>query len=489
MPSEAHQHQSIRQSAAMHHSAGFIPELEHEVLGALLVSKSVKLEAAALRPEHFIEPLHRLIFENISTAAAQYGSASAGVVLRMFTEQQKQAAESALGFPLADYLARLTVNCVRGPAGLKTSISAVMQQWGRLALGEEAAAISEASQDPGADPLEMARHLSRAIDDIASPLGSGRQIKTRHTFAEASAAALQAVQDAIDRGHGLTGTTWGLADVNHATGGIQRGEMTVIGARPSMGKTAVALSIALKAARSNVGVGFVSLEMGAKTLAMRALTDLAYDRLGRVHYADLIAGRVSPDQFAVIEAASDEFGRLPLLIEDAPNQSVTQVRAKLDRMCEDLEKRGASMAVLVVDYLQLVAASSRYQGNRVHEITEISAGLRNMAREYDIAVLALSQLSRGVETREDKRPMMSDLRDSGSIEQDADTIVFLYREAYYLAKERGKDPDAEADRLDRLEQVENKLEFIIAKQRNGPVKSIDLFIDIACSAVRNAVRV
>ncbi|PYE98932.1 replicative DNA helicase [Rhizobium sp. PP-F2F-G38] len=472
----------------MHESAGFIPDLEQEVLGSLLFSTTAKLEAASLRPEHFIEPLHRLIFENILSAIAQYSSSQTGVVYRLFTEEQKQIAAKSLGFPLSEYLARITANCVRGPAGLKNSIAAMMQQWGRLALGEEAASIHAASQDPGSDPLEMTRYLSRTVDDIASTLRAGRQVKTRHTFGEASAAALQAVQDAIDNGHGLTGTTWGLTDVNQATGGIQRGEMTILGGRPSMGKTAVALSLGLKAALSGVGVGLISLEMAARTLAMRALTDLAYDRHGRVHYSDLITGRVSPEQFAIIESAHDEFSRLPLFIEDMPGQSVTQIRAKLDRMCEDGEKRGAPIGVLIVDYLQLVAASSRYQGNRVHEITEISAGLRNLAREYNIGVLALSQLSRGVETREDKRPMMSDLRDSGSIEQDADTIIFVFREAYYLSKERGKDADAEADRLDRLEQCENRLEFIIAKQRNGPVKTINLFLDIACSAVRNAAR-
>lgn len=473
----------------MHQSPGFIIELEQEVLGSLLRGTNIKLEAASLQLEHFIDPFHRQLFENIVLSVEQYDTASPPIVRRLFTDDQCEAAKKKLGISLSEYLARLAANCARGPAGLmKHSIPAMLQQWGRLTIGGEVEIAKAASEDPGADPLAIARTLARSLDDISSGLRTQRRTKTRHTFAEASSDALQAVSDAMERGHGLTGITWGLTDVNHATGGMQRGELTILGARPSMGKTAVALSIGLKAAQSGVGVGVISLEMGARTLAMRALTDLAYDRFGAVAYSDLLTGRVSREGFEAVEAAQEQFGRLPLLIEDMPNQSVSDIRAKLDRMCEDAERSGVALGALIVDYLQLAAPSGRYAGNRVHEITEISAGLRNMAREYNVALMALSQLSRGVETREDKRPMLSDLRDSGSIEQDADTVIFLFREAYYLAKERGKDADAEVDRLDRLEAVKNKLEFILAKNRNGPIKTVDLFVDIASSVVRNAAR-
>ncbi len=141
-----------------------------------------------------------------------------------------------------------------------------------------------------------------------------------------------------------------------------------------------------------------------------------------------------------------------------------------------------------IRYLQLIKPSGRYSGNRVGEISEISWGLRELGRELGLAVIALSQLSRQVESRDDKRPQLSDLRDSGSIEQDADMVAFLFREAYYLQKEKGKDRDKEDERIERLIEVQNDLEFIIAKQRNGPTKTIRLFVDIACSAVRNAAR-
>jgi replicative DNA helicase len=230
------------------------------------------------------------------------------------------------------------------------------------------------------------------------------------------------------------------------------------------------------------------LEMAARSLALRALTDIAFDDNGRIAYSDLLTGRATEAEFERVVLAQRKLDALPLMIEDASGLSMSDIRAKVDRMAENAERAGTPLKVLAVDYLQLIAASSRYQGNRTGEITEISAGLRNLAREYNVVVLALSQLSRQVESREDKRPMLSDLRESGSIEQDADTVVFLFREAYYLGKSKGRNADEEAERVEQLAACQNKLEFIIAKQRMGATRTVDLFIDVASSAVRNAAR-
>jgi replicative DNA helicase len=195
--------------------------------------------------------------------------------------------------------------------------------------------------------------------------------------------------------------------------------------------------------------------------------------------------------FEALQSAAADIDRLPLWIEEQSGLTLSDLKVKVDRIRDQAARAGKALDVLIIDYLQLLAASGRYAGNRVQEVTELSAGLRNMGREEGFAVIALSQLSRGVESRplHERRPMLSDLRESGSIEQDADTVAFLFREAYYLQNEKGKDPDAEADRHDRLVDCQNKLEFIIAKQRNGPVKTVDLFVDIACSAVRTSARV
>jgi replicative DNA helicase len=230
--------------------------------------------------------------------------------------------------------------------------------------------------------------------------------------------------------------------------------------------------------------------MGSNRLAMRALTDIAYDRGVQIAYSNLITGRVEPREIEALRAASEDITKIPLWIEEQPGLSMSDVRVKTERMMEDAEARGKPLGVLFVDYLQLIRPSSRYSGNRNNEITEISGGLKDMAREFNIGMVALSQLSRNIESRpiHERRPVMSDLRDSGAIEQDADTIIFLFREAYYLEKEKAKDADDEVERTQRLIECRNKLEFIIGKQRNGPIKTIDLFVDIACSAVRNAAR-
>ncbi len=467
---------------------GYIPELEQEVLGTLLSAGNLKLVSGTLRPEHFVENLHRRIFERMQAADSAYGNASLPVVFKLFDKEELDAVKSRLGIPLSQYLARMVGGCVRGVPGLRTSLQAMLHQWARISLGEQAAIVQAATADPAAHPAELIRSLGRTLEDISASLRTGKRAQTRFTMAEASATAIAAIEVSRARGNGLTGITWGLTEVDYSTGGLQRGEMTILGARPSMGKTAVGLGVGMKAAASGAGVGFISLEMGARTLAMRALTDIAFDRFGRIAYSDLITGRVDDAAMAHIYTAQEQLAALPLQIEDASGLSIPDIRVKFERMAEIAERSGHPIEVLIVDYLQLVAASSRYQGNRTAEITEISAGLRNMAREYNIALLALSQLSRQVETREDKRPMLSDLRESGSIEQDADTVIFLFREAYYLSKEKGKNADQEAERVDRLIECENKLEFIIAKQRNGATRTIDLYVDIACSAVRNAAR-
>lgn len=474
-------------SAAL--DASYIPELEQEVLGALLLSGDVKHVPGSLEPGHFIEPFHRDLFASMKQAADQYRSVRLDLVRNVLAATvDMEGVEKQLGIPVPEYLARLVGGTVRGAAGLKDSVPAMMHQWARFSLGREAERVLLAAADPGTSPADIIRTAAQTFDDVASNLRRGKHRKTLFSIGEASENAVSAVSEAMKQGGGLTGTTWGLTDVNRATGGIQAGEMTIIGARPSMGKTAVALSIAIQAAQAGAGVGFISLEMAARSLALRALTDIAFNEHGSIAYADLLTGRVSEADFERIVLAQRKLDALPLMIEDASGLSMPEIRAKVDRMAENAERAGTPLKVLAVDYLQLIAASARYQGNRTAEITEISAGLRNLAREYNVAVLALSQLSRQVESRDDKRPMLSDLRESGSIEQDADTVIFLFREAYYLGKAKGKNADEEADRMEKLAACQNKLEFIIAKQRMGATRTVDLFIDVASSAVRNAAR-
>lgn len=471
-------------------SGAYIAEIEQEVLGALLFGGDFRKVVGFLKSEHFIPDIHKLIFDAIRTAFEQYGSTTVPVVARLLPQDVADGFMSKTGKSPAGYLASLSDFNVRGNAGLETMGRAVVSQWARLKTGDLALRLNEAAADPSSDPAKMIQNMASDLDNVAAEMRAGPRRKTQTSIAEASRNAVLEIEAAMQRGSGLTGVTWGLTDVNRMTGGIQRGEMVVMGARPSMGKTAAALSIGLRCAKSGVGTGFLSLEMGSSRLAMRAMTDLAFDWGVKVPYSDLITGKVERTDFDAMKLAAADLEKLPLRIEEQSGLSLSDIRVKLERMMEELERAGAPLGVLLVDYLQLIKPSNRYTGNRNNEITEISAGLRGFAREYDIGVVALSQLSRNIESRplSERRPMMSDLRDSGAIEQDADTIIFLFREAYYLQKEKGKDAEAEADRIGRLADCETKLEFILSKQRNGPVGTVDLFIDVACSAVRNAVR-
>ncbi|WP_313760189.1 DnaB-like helicase C-terminal domain-containing protein [Rhizobium sp.] len=468
--------------------AGHVVEIEQLVLGSVLSSGQHSAVRGMVKAEHFIEPLHRRIFEMIELAAERYNSATIGLVFKMFPPEEEKGWSEWLKEPLSGYLSRLVSNGVFGAGGLKYSVPNLVQQWARISVGAEAERIAAAAADPAVDPRELIRSATRSLDDIAAGLRGGSRGKTRFSIDEAADTALDQVQEAMSHKTGITGITWGLADINLATGGIHRNEMIVVGARPGMGKTALALGVAIKAARAGAGVGFISLEMNANKLAMRALTDIAFDWNIKVPYQDLITGRIAEKDFEGIVAAKQDMNKLPLWIEEQPGLSVSDLRVKLERMQDVADRAGHKIDVLIVDYMQLIAASSRYKGNRVSEVSEISSGLRQIARENDLAMVALSQLSRGVESREDKRPMLSDLRESGSIEQDADTVAFLYREAYYLSKAKGNNEEAEFERSEKLAESQNRLEFIIAKQRNGAVKTVDLFVDIACSAVRNAAR-
>lgn len=467
---------------------GYVQEIEQQALGALLFGGDFRRVVSILREEHFVSGIHRMLFRAIQTAHERFGSTSFPVVAKLLPADAEIAFRAHLDTSATGYMVSLNDSNVYGNAGIEAAAKAVVSQWARIKTGEIGEKLKAASTDPNSDPAKLMQSAAADLDEVAGYLRTGPRRKTRMSLATAAGNAFAAAEEARGRGSGLTGVTWGLADVNAATGGIQRRDLTLIGARPSMGKTSVAMSTAIKAAKSGHGVGFVSLEMDADKLAARAISDIAYDWGVKVPYANIIRGTADERDLKALAAATQDLDRLPIWIEEQSGLSMTDIRVKAEAMMEDMRKAGTEMSVLMVDHLGLIRASSRYSGNRVQEISEMTAGCKELAREYGIAVVLLSQLNRAVENRDSKVPQLSDLRDSGSIEQDADTIIFLYREAYYLEREKGGSSDKAAERAERLIECQNLVEFHIAKQRNGPVKKIDLFVDIACSAVRNGAR-
>lgn len=465
----------------------FIVEIEQEVLGSMMLSSEVRRISGIIRSEHFIEPLHAFLFGVMMDTFDRFGTLAPNVVLKAIPDIDRAAWEARLGMRLSAYLAQVAANTLSGPAYLERSAKKVVAQWARLKVAEEASRIATAAQEMTSDPLALIQTAGQVFDDISAEVRAGPRRKTRMSLGAAAGNAFAAAEEARQRGSGLTGITWGLTDVNQTTGGIQRRDLTLIGARPSAGKTTVALSTAIKAAKKGHGVGFISLEMDADKLAARAISDIAHDWHVKIPYADIIRGQVDAAGIDALKSATQDLDQLPLIIEEQSGLSITDIRVKTEAMMQEFERAGKGLDVLMIDHLGLIRAASRYSGNRVQEISEMTAALKSLAREYGIAVVLLSQLNRAVESRDNKRPQLSDLRDSGSIEQDADTIIFLYREAYYLEREKASG-DKETDRLVRLAECQNTLEFIISKQRNGPLKTIELFAEMSCAAIRNGAR-
>jgi len=300
-------------------------------------------------------------------------------------------------------------------------------------------------------------------------------------FGEATKEALQLAEKALNSGGHLSGFTTGLDSLNSKIGGLHKSDLIIVAGRPGMGKSSLATNIGFAAAKRSLqdkedgietaksagaAVALFSLEMSADQLATRILAEQS-----GISSENLRMGRISQQEFRSLARAAAELQSLPLYIDDTPGLTIAALRARARRL-----KRQKGIGVVIVDYLQLLQGTGKSSNdNRVNEISEISRGLKTLAKELDVPVVALSQLSRAVEQREDKRPQLSDLRESGSIEQDADIVLFIYREDYYLAARQPADDHPEADKWrEEMARVYGLAEVIVAKQRHGSTGKVRL---------------
>lgn len=466
---------------------GYIPDIEQQLLGAILAGGEHRAVFAMVRNDQLVEPVHQAIFAAARVAHDRFSRTTIPTVVQLLPSEVKAQFKTATGRELAAYMAECTSATVYGVGTATRAARNVLGQWARLRLASEARLVATAADAPDADPVTLLRELASTVDDIGSSLRSGgRQTSTRWIGAAADDALAAAVA-ARDKG-GLTGITTGLADLDRLTGGLQRGDLVLLGARPSMGKTSIATSIALSAARKGSGVGVFSLEMGADKVTTRMLSDMAYRRAALIPYEAVITGNASDAELEQLAEIASEFHRMPIRIEDAAGLTISDIRAKVEGMVAEFEAAGFTLDALVIDHLLKVRPTGRYSGNRVLEIGEITEGLKELAREFSMPVLLLTQLNRAVEQRDDKRPTLADLRDSGAIEQDADAVMFLYRESYYLAREKPSSAARQIERDADLAACINKAEVEIAKQRNGRLGTVELFTEIGCSYFGNAAR-
>ena len=450
---------------------------EQNLLGALLLDNGVMERIDdRLRAEHFYDPLHGRIFSTMMRLIDR-GQLANPVTLKTFfsATEEGQTAE------IEDYLGELAdgVISIAQAADYASTIYETHLRRELIRIGDDV--ISDASH-PDVD-LPATHQIETAEAKLFQLAETGEAGAGLRSFENVSAAAINQAAIALKNDGGLSGYSTGLTGLNTKMGGLHRSDLIILAGRPAMGKSALATNIAFHVATTTrtgetaAPVAFFSLEMAAEQLGTRILSERA-----RIDSNSIRQGQLSSEEFDRLIEASDALSTAPFFIDDTPSLSVSQVASRARRM-----KRTTGLGLIVIDYLQLLMPQLGVRPeNRVQEISNISRALKAMAKELDVPVLALSQLSRAVEQREDKRPTLADLRESGSIEQDADVVLFVYRDEYYLAK---KEPERESHESEekfnlrydlyreRLEKAHNKAEVIIGKQRHGPTGLIDLHFE------------
>ncbi len=453
-------------------------DAEQALLAAILGNNlAYEKVSEFLRPEHFYNAVFSRIYQAVITLIER-GQKADAITLKHFFSADPEIAQLGGG----DYLAQLTGSYVSiiNAADYGRTIHDLYLRRQLVDIGTDV--VNDAF---GGDVEEPAITQVEQAEQKLFQLATSGDIRGGFvSFATSLRKAREMAEAAFKNDTHITGVTTGLVDMDKKLGGLQRSDLIILAGRPSMGKTALATNMAFAAARKfyetngkEGGVtGFFSLEMSAEQLATRLISEHA-----RIPSNDIRRGQVRPEEFGKVIESIKEMESLPLYIDDTPGLTIAALRTRARRM-----KRSAhGLGLIVIDYLQLMQGSSsgRSEQNRVLEISEITRGLKAIAKELDVPVMALSQLSRAVEARDDKRPQLSDLRESGAIEQDADVVMFVFREEYYHSR---AEPMRRADETDdkfnkryeawqeRGSKIHNIAEVIVAKQRHGPIGTVEL---------------
>ncbi|MEZ5897097.1 MAG: replicative DNA helicase [Parvularculaceae bacterium] len=460
--------------ASVEERTPFSLESEQAILGAVLFDNEIFYRVASfLKPEHFFDPVHQMIFEACALLINQGRLASPVMI-----DAHLGASEGFLEAGGRKYLEQLAAN-VPSTAGAHDYAQVVFDLSVRRGLMSIGSVMVDRARDATFDD-SPATQLEEAEQSLYKLAETGKYGGGFKSFRTAIAEAIDIADAAVRRGGGLAGVATGLRDLDTMLGGLHSSDLIILAGRPSMGKTSLATNIALNAARAykpvkqpdgsikseeGAVVGLFSLEMAAEQLATRIISEVS-----AVPSNFIRRGEIDEQQFQSIYDASRELESLPLYIDDTGGISIAQLAARARRL-----KRQHGLGLIVVDYLQLLTGSGKRHDGRVQEITEISMGLKTLAKELNVPVIALSQLSRQVEARDDKRPQLADLRESGSIEQDADVVLFVYREEYYLKRTEPREgTDDHAKWIADCDAARGVAEVIIGKQRHGPIGKVEL---------------
>jgi replicative DNA helicase len=460
-------------------------EAEQALLGCLLFDNGAYERLYdGLTARHFYEPFHQKLFATIEEQIRVGHLAEPIILLDKFKHDQAFIDLGGIRY-LADLVDRAPPSA--NASDYARVIYDLALRRDLIRLGGEIARMATQELN-GRDQIEKAE---AQLFEMAEKGTSSTGFKS---FSEAVTGAISNAQEAFHRDGGLSGLATRLDDLDRQIGGLHKSDLVILAGRPSMGKTALATNIAMNVAkkfrfemmpdgtRKTVDggvVAFYSLEMSADQLATRLLADasgVSSDRLRK--------GEIDASEFAKLKDAAMEIAGFPLYIDDTGGLSLAKLTARARRL-----KRTAGLDLIVVDYLQLVTTGDAYANNRVQEVSSITMGLKSLAKELAVPVIALSQLSRQVENRDDKRPQLSDLRESGSIEQDADIVMFVYRESYYLGRAEPKEGTPEhLTWQEEMDKLKGTAEVIIGKQRHGPIGTVRLSFDENVTRFGNLAR-
>ena len=455
-------------------------EAEQALLGAMLLNNEcVNLLVGRIEPKHFYEQLHARIFETITAMVLGGKIANAVTLSPAFRDDSTLKEVGGVA-----YIGRLMTSAVT-VIGLVGYADIVVDAYVRRETNRVIAEIQEGmTYNAKSDAVDILRAQLNALQEI----GTGKKI-TSETIGKAATDVVDRLNEAFIAGKAPDFAFSGSADLNRVLGGWKPGKFYVIAGRPGMGKSTMALSFLLRTAAKGHGVMFFSLEMSKEELTEMALCDLSWNRHSRVEYQDISISKVLDDGFQQkyeqILQVAPLLKSMPFNISEAAGLNLEEIRALALREKQRLETLGLRLRVICVDHLGLVKPTGSYRGNKVAETEEVSNSMKVLAKELDCAVVALAQLNRNVEGKDDKRPTLADLRWSGAIEQDADVVAFVYREAYYLERKKYDELAEESARLEKLRGCANKLELIFAKHRGGKCPNLEFFCDVGCAVVRD----
>jgi len=438
-------------------------EAEQAVLGSILVSNEIfdDISPGIIKSENFYDPMHQKIFTAIEKLIFS-GMLANPITLKNLFENEKDE----LNIP--EYLIKITKFSSSSRQAIEYSklIYDLFVKRELIKISENLTYLAK-SNDLNKNGKTIIEETEKNLFDLAE---KGSFNSTLVKFDEAMRQTIEMASNAYKNEDGIVGVPTGLSDLDGRLGGLHKSDLIIIAGRPSMGKTALATNIAFNAARNiqdegkKSCVAFFSLEMSSEQLSTRIISEQS-----RIKSNDIRRGKISEEQFDKFIETSKNISELPLFIDETPAISIAALSNRARRI-----KRISGLDLIVIDYIQLMRANYAREG-RVQEISEITQGLKALAKELSVPVLALSQLSRAVEQRDDKKPQLSDLRESGSIEQDADVVMFVYREAYYLQNKQPRPATVEhAEWQAKMNEVSHLAELIIQKQRHGPTGTVML---------------